>query len=559
MAHSARNALQRRLQLDERLLATVEENTTELESARAKALSAVAAAQAALDAIEGDLAHSRARRAELRKGVEDIRLSIRRQQVNALPPELLREIFIVLTLEPDALWTDLGEGDYNIARSHLPFDLAAVCKQWRELALVTPILWSYIGVPAPSRREETCTIHYVYWVHTLLRRSQSSPLDILLRWADDTRWQNDSCAYKILALIVQHSHRWRRFEFHIPRDYISEDTANIFRRPTPLLEWFALPDKMAVPALSWTPTYPRYLPVCPFLERFQSDFNIIPGIGEPVQSFSLLVELEIYVRVPCKRIWAILRNTPVLESLNLQFFDGEGDNLLDDAGDPPTSAISLPLLRVLTVYGEGVCTMLAAAVGLLSLPSLALLRVDQGVEILAPLLTFVNITVTTLCLCDCDFNLGLLPSLRTLRNVKRLELDDCTINSDMLRIFGGVEIDGIDGDGLVRLVQSRISPQPDANGQMVSKLDQVIFLDCTSLPDWIIAEVDFLMGKKLKGPDSDPEDSITENGSEEEAEFTDGESATDSSESSESTDSKSSDDSWIDESEENANETESEA
>ncbi|KZW01650.1 hypothetical protein EXIGLDRAFT_829868 [Exidia glandulosa HHB12029] len=519
MAQSARNALQRRLQLDERLLAAVEENTTQLERARAEALSAVAAAQAILDAVLGDLAHSQARRAELRKAVEGIRLSIRRQQVDALPLELLREIFLLLASEPDDLWKRVGEGSSNIARSRLPFDLAAVCTRWRALALETSELWRYIGVPAPSLQSPRRASYYLHWVQTLLHRSKGSTLDIILNWQNDAPCQNDSCSSRILEAIALHSHRWRRFELHIPEHYLSVQTASIFRRPTPSLEWFALPSPTADQDLRWTPSYPRYLPLCPLLQRLRSDHNLIPGYGaEPTQSFTHLVSLELCFLVPCKVIWALLSNTTSLESLELQFNTDDAPQFPADVHDPPSKAFSLPCLRKLSVYGEGTSTMFAAAVGLISMPALVTLSLDSGMRLLESFLEGVKSTVKQLRVYNHVLDLDALPSLRTLINAEDLRLYNCTLHDDLSRSFAAtddwllprleslrlesIDISPADGDGLARLVQSRIEPRPDAAGQVAWKLDNVSFVKCPLIPSWLIAEVNCLLGRNLDVEDT---------------------------------------------------------
>ncbi|KZV85054.1 hypothetical protein EXIGLDRAFT_775935 [Exidia glandulosa HHB12029] len=55
------------------------------------------------------------------------------------PPEILGYIFEQLTHEPDPKWEDFTNlrTAFNAERVRCPFNLAALCRQWRQIALAT--------------------------------------------------------------------------------------------------------------------------------------------------------------------------------------------------------------------------------------------------------------------------------------------------------------------------------------------------------------------------------------------------------------------------------------
>lgn len=89
-------------------------------------------------------------------------LESQNQPINWLPTELLFEIFLIRTEDESA---DLAIGlPYNPA----PVLISHVCHKWRELALATPRLWSFISYRTP------------HWIprplSVFLQRAESSPI-----------------------------------------------------------------------------------------------------------------------------------------------------------------------------------------------------------------------------------------------------------------------------------------------------------------------------------------------------------------------------------------------
>ncbi|KZV85785.1 hypothetical protein EXIGLDRAFT_841237 [Exidia glandulosa HHB12029] len=91
---------------------------------------------------------------------------------------------------------------YDLDYAATPFRLAAVCKQWRDVAL-GPLLWTHLYLPCgPEHRD----INYNLYVQRVLERSQDMALHILLFDCD-----KDSLATDALALhaVIAMSTRWR--------------------------------------------------------------------------------------------------------------------------------------------------------------------------------------------------------------------------------------------------------------------------------------------------------------------------------------------------------------
>ncbi|KZV82449.1 hypothetical protein EXIGLDRAFT_843698 [Exidia glandulosa HHB12029] len=124
---------------------------------------------------------------------------------SACPEDILRLVFAERARESDAKWTTLGTGTFNKARAQAPFIIAAVCRDWRRVALTTPMIWSYVGVPCFIGD----SLPLVAVTRTVIERSCAAPLDILFEDMDDLECK----AYtQILDLLFPHLHRWRRVE-----------------------------------------------------------------------------------------------------------------------------------------------------------------------------------------------------------------------------------------------------------------------------------------------------------------------------------------------------------
>jgi len=112
--------------------------------------------------------------------------------IRRIPPEVLTEIFLACCSElnyfPEANWID----------AHIPaLTLAAVCKNWRDVALSTPRIWA--GIACSSNILST---RLLYAFDLCLRRSKDAPLVLNLEVTFHRK--QDSA----LRALVGQSHRW---------------------------------------------------------------------------------------------------------------------------------------------------------------------------------------------------------------------------------------------------------------------------------------------------------------------------------------------------------------
>jgi len=115
--------------------------------------------------------------------------------IATLPEELVQRVFLTYL---DAIMRTSTTEDhikYSHHRLHAPFVLSSVCRSWRAHGLASPLLWTYIAVPAlvytPSTPGHQITRHirqhqiqlvkrWIKLVHLLLARSGQSELHIII-------------------------------------------------------------------------------------------------------------------------------------------------------------------------------------------------------------------------------------------------------------------------------------------------------------------------------------------------------------------------------------------
>ncbi|KAJ7471530.1 hypothetical protein B0H11DRAFT_1371511 [Mycena galericulata] len=143
--------------------------------------------------------------------------------VITLPVEITSQIFIHC-LPDDPL-------DFNASESAVL--LGSVCRQWRDIALSVPQLWStwslaIDGYTPLGRIRASLKLWFA--------RSKNHPLSIRLRYmdskgqdtssADEMWWEraSDRAPY-ILAIILEHHQRWKNIEFNIPVTFLENLTS----------------------------------------------------------------------------------------------------------------------------------------------------------------------------------------------------------------------------------------------------------------------------------------------------------------------------------------------
>ncbi|KAG8893175.1 hypothetical protein FRB99_002159 [Tulasnella sp. 403] len=103
--------------------------------------------------------------------------------INRLPPELLIDIYL-------DVFVLLDKADRFIC----PFDLAQVCRPWRELCLATPYLWTYTFHGGRQVDNKLIPLQ--------LARSANLPLDVAIRWIDGSLDHNDDETCRIMSSLV---------------------------------------------------------------------------------------------------------------------------------------------------------------------------------------------------------------------------------------------------------------------------------------------------------------------------------------------------------------------
>ncbi|KIY72630.1 hypothetical protein CYLTODRAFT_440525 [Cylindrobasidium torrendii FP15055 ss-10] len=90
----------------------------------------------------------------------------------------------------------------TVSGVYAPIVLSSICKRWRDIALSTPHIWTFIYAPPPrsvgSPPPEHASLHDEHVIPTYLERSGVQPLNI------DVATQND----QLVRDIAKHAYRW---------------------------------------------------------------------------------------------------------------------------------------------------------------------------------------------------------------------------------------------------------------------------------------------------------------------------------------------------------------
>lgn len=121
--------------------------------------------------------------------------------VQCIPDEILEEIF--------AQSARLENDDSHVfSLNKPPWVFSHICVTWRDVALSSPRLWSFVRVET-SRLYPRCSLPDVQCLETYLERSRSYPLAI------DFKRRERSMSHPLLDALVAHCHRWKDVSMHI--------------------------------------------------------------------------------------------------------------------------------------------------------------------------------------------------------------------------------------------------------------------------------------------------------------------------------------------------------
>ncbi|KAH7101141.1 hypothetical protein BKA62DRAFT_657740 [Auriculariales sp. MPI-PUGE-AT-0066] len=154
-------------------------------------------------------------------------------------------------------WPD---DQYDDIRAGAPFQLASVCRRWRELALETSTLWTYFGFPL---RHNLHGPHLIR-LQDLILRSGQAPIDVLFTYrlegsADDG--DELPASARILDSLLALVSRWRSARVCMPDSLITSYLQHNLAQEAPILEQLYLTSYASV----------LEIPSAPFLARLCLD------------------------------------------------------------------------------------------------------------------------------------------------------------------------------------------------------------------------------------------------------------------------------------------------
>lgn len=319
-----------------------------------RAKSVHAAAKAAFDAAEDALA----RASGLYDGAERDCIELRHlmaldpDTINGLPVELLDAVFVALVNEPDPLWPNIEDAEYNESRALLPYRLSAVCRHWRRVALANSALWTYVACFVRSLEDPRLFLSPHLALQ--LERSRSLPIDVCLDFHIylDHHDPFIPCWEDVLSLVIDHAWRWRRVTIRLT---FAPSTFEQLMSPkdTPLLEELRLhghSSSSTMIDLSWISQAPSLRKLC------------MPDIP-----FNVATATSTVVSATAFGMFNALHNLPHLESLSL---------IVDELPSAAPGPISLPLLKSLTLQGGEEIFQCVLALPIVA-PQLKRLHIDR--------------------------------------------------------------------------------------------------------------------------------------------------------------------------------------
>ncbi|KAF9530677.1 hypothetical protein CPB83DRAFT_881934 [Crepidotus variabilis] len=124
-----------------------------------------------------------------------------------LPQEILTEVFRVALQRPD------GVSNYSAKKPVTPLFLGSICKEWRQIAWSTPLLWNHVAIHVTNR---TCAIQ-LQLLRDWLRRAKSSPLHIQIASENDGKTVHCSLP-AILETLLERSAYWFSLDALLPQE-----------------------------------------------------------------------------------------------------------------------------------------------------------------------------------------------------------------------------------------------------------------------------------------------------------------------------------------------------
>ncbi|KAI0690504.1 hypothetical protein C8T65DRAFT_711629 [Cerioporus squamosus] len=303
-----------------------------------------------------------------------------------LPPEVLVPIFKLGSRMPQddpILGSSTGPRPF-------PLVVAAVSRQWREIAIKTPDLWTNITIHHPRPYG---------WIPLCLERSRGQPIDITIDCRSSSLLTGPMVDH-LLSVLMLHVHRWRRFAL------TTSDPATIYVVGSRLADAHAPMLRHLQLSLNGSSGNQEVIlnkilqGGAQALTSVRFDSLATPWDSSPLVNLTTLDLrwLWLQTRLHYEQFRHLLSASPNIRALILR---GTYINLHTGRAYPP---LSIPTLRYLEISGDHVCRM-SSLLSTPGLTELALANLDE---------TEFREFVASLPLPNADGSGGRYPSLQSL-------------------------------------------------------------------------------------------------------------------------------------------------
>lgn len=170
-----------------------------------------------IKAVEMALAELRSNREMLQ--TKSRHLSAVISPINRLPTELLSQIFGLCARD----WKERQIGDLGLFATEAPLLICHVWRRWRQIALYTRSLWTYILIHVPPVRrrgkpqDQTSTARLQHWLN------HSADLPLSVRIAKNNGAEFGVAESPALNLLLLHSARWQHLDLSISGDDLEQN------------------------------------------------------------------------------------------------------------------------------------------------------------------------------------------------------------------------------------------------------------------------------------------------------------------------------------------------
>ncbi|KAJ7612982.1 hypothetical protein FB45DRAFT_938727 [Roridomyces roridus] len=243
-----------------------------------------------------------------------------------------------------------------------PSFLLRICRQWRDVALATPALWSTVALDMESLHARQLSL-----LNSWLQRSGHCPLSIALVCPFNT--QHTPYITALAEAILTHSSRFREMDLRIPLEDLARFTA-----PMPLLRSLTVGPTQYLTAKS---RIPGQLPWSPFLHAPMLKDVVLSLFFNPfciTLPWSHVTSLT--ATLFCNEAAEILRHTTILEICNIDIYNSVNGNLPQVTAITPIPVRSLRLLLKDTDHRQDTATM-QQFFSMLAFPALEALAVSE--------------------------------------------------------------------------------------------------------------------------------------------------------------------------------------